>query len=235
MSHNLSSKTWLRLSQNHGFWARAASLLAVCLAVSGVLAGSPGQAESTSLRAAMVDIAVVPSSVSVYVNEIFTLEIWVYPNGQPVDVVDADVTFDPTCLEVLSITGDPSALPDELYSAFDNAVGSLTHSQGILVGAPPSSTFRLCSIELRARATTYGMTLAFTDLTGSYFEGDPVLRDTIGSTVIIPIPVGGEAGLPDPGRILTRSVVRRAAIAGLMLGAVVVFHFGRPKRTSGGA
>jgi hypothetical protein len=234
MSHNASSKARLRLPKCDGFWALAASLLAACLAVSGMLAGSPVQAESTSLQAATVDIAVIPSSVSVYVNEIFTLEIWVYPNGQPVDVVDADIIFDPTCLEVLSITGDPSALPDELYSVFDNAVGSLTHSRGILVGAPPSSTFRLCSIELRAKASTYGMTLTFTDLTGSYFEGDPVLRDTIGSTVIIPIPVGGEARLPDPGRILARSVVRRAAIAGLMLGAVVILHFGIRKRTSGG-
>lgn len=211
------------LLQRRGFWA-AVSLLALCLVVSGVLVGSPVQAEPMSLLAATVDIAVVPSSVSVYVGQIFTLEIWVYPNGQPVDVVDADMTFDPSYLEVLSITGDPSELPIELYSAFDNAVGTLTHSRGILEGTPPSTTFRLCSIGLRAKAPIEGAMVAFTDLTSAFSGGDPVETETTEATLIITIPVGGVARLPDPGRIAALWMVRLAVLTSLILGAVVTLR-----------
>ncbi len=224
MHHKMRGKGTFRLSQRPGVWAVVSSLLALCLVVSGVLAGSLVQAKPTSLQAAVVDIAVVPSLASIYVNHIFTLEIWVYPNGQQVDAVDADLTFDPLYLEVLSIAGDPSGLPDELFSAFDNLAGTVTHSRGILVGTPPSSTFRLCSIEFKARATTDGTTLAFTDLTDAYFEGGSVLRDKTDGTVIIPIPVGGVARLPDPGRILVPWMLRLAVISGLILGAAVAFR-----------
>ena len=70
----------------------------------------------------------------------------------------------PTYLEVLSITGDSSGLNIELYSAFDNLAGTLTHSR-VTFGPFPDSTFRLCSIEFRAKAATAGTTLAFTDVT----------------------------------------------------------------------
>jgi hypothetical protein len=215
---------WFRLWQHRGFWAVVSCLLALGFAVSGALRASPVQAEPTSLRAATVDIAVVPSSVSVYVGLVFTLEIWVYPHGEQVDAVDADMTFDPAYLEVLSITGDPSALPDELFNAFDNGAGTLTHSRGILVGTPPSTDFRLCSIRLRAKATTEGTMLAFTDLAGAYFEGDPVLDDTIDGTVALPIPVGGVARRPDPGRVLAAWTPKLMAVAGLILGVAVVFR-----------
>jgi hypothetical protein len=124
------------------------------------LGASPAQAELLSLQTASVDIAVVPSSRTVQVNETFTLDIYVYPNGQQVDAVDADLTFDPTYLEVLSVTGDSSGLDIELYNAFNNSAGTLTHSRGKLTGTPPSSTFRLCSISLKAKAATGGTTLA---------------------------------------------------------------------------
>lgn len=214
---------WFKLLQRRGFWAVATSL-ALCLVISGVLVGSPVQAEPRSLLGNSVYIAVVPSSVTVAVDGIFTLELWVYPNGQPVDVVDADMTFDPAALEVLSITGDPSALPEELYSAFDNGLGTLTHSRGILMGTPPTTDFRLCSIEFKAKAPIDEMPLAFTDLTGAYFEGGSVLDEKIDATVTTTtlVPVGGVARLPNPGRILMPWMVRLTVIVGLFLGAVVV-------------
>jgi hypothetical protein len=175
-----------RLSQYRGFWARAASLLTVCLVVSGVLAGCRVQAESTSLQAATVDVAVVPISKTVPVKDTFVWEIYVHPNGQPVDTVDADMTFDPTYLEVQSITGDSSSLDTELYSDFGNSDGTLTHGRGAsFTQTPPTSTFRLCSIEFRAKAATDGTTLAFTSATDAYFEGLSVFRNTTNGTVII--------------------------------------------------
>ena len=197
------------------------SLLALCALLGCVLAGSPVQAESGSLTAPAVGIAVVPASMIVREDEVFTLELWVYPHGQEVDVVDADMSFNPTQLEVLSVTGDPAALPIELHSAFSNVAGTVTHSRGILIGTAPSTDFRLCSIELRAKATVEGTTLAFTDLTGAFCGGEPVETETTDATLTITLPVGGVARLPDPGRLATRLLVKLAGLSGVMLGAAV--------------
>jgi hypothetical protein len=168
-------------------------VLILSLVISSVLAGSPVGAEPVSLQAPVVDIAVIPSSKTVALNETFTLDIYVYPNGQPVDAVDADLTFNPAYLEVLSIIGEPWELPIELYSAFDNTKGTLTHSRGILQGTPPSSTFLLCSIEFRAKGVTAGTGLAFTDLTDAYFEGKSLLDTSSDGMVVV---VGGQVFLP---------------------------------------
>ena len=230
MNQDKSGKARFRLLQRRGSWPVLSALLGLCLVVSGVLAGSPARAEPMSLLGAAVDIGVVPSSVTVQTGDTFTLEIWVYPHGQEVDVVDADMTFDPDKLEVLSITGDPSALPIELYSAFDNVNGTLTHSRGILVDTPPSTDFRLCSIEFKAKAATDETPLAFTDLTSAFSGGEAVETETTEPIVVIvtppppPIPVGGVAYLADLGQILAPGMAMLAVIAGLILGAVVVFR-----------
>lgn len=216
MNHNKNSQMRVRLLQRYGIFATVSALLALCLVVSGVLAGFPARAQGG------VDIAVVPSSKTVLVNEIFTLDIYVYPNGQQVDAVDADMTFNPTYLEVQSITGDTSGLPDELYSAVDNTAGTLTHSRGKLTGTPPSSTFRLCSIELKAEAATEGTPLAFTALTNAYFQGGKLLREKTDGIVIIRmpvIPVGGVTYPDAPGQILALWV-GLIVVGGLILGAV---------------
>ncbi len=187
----MSNKVRLRLLQRRSSQAVAFCFLALCLVGSSVLAGSPVQAEPVSLKAAVVDIVVdivvVPSSKTVEVNDTFTLDIYVYPNGQPVDAVDAALTFDPTYLEVLSVTGSSSGLNNEMYSKFDNTKGTLTHSR-YTFGPFPDSTFRLCSISLKARAATAGTILAFTGATDATFTGLSVLHSTIGGTVIITSP-----------------------------------------------
>ena len=183
----------LGLLQRCGSWPVVFSLLALCLVVSGVPVGFPVQAEPILLPAATVDIAVVPSSKTVQVNDTFTLNIYVYPNGQPVDAMDADLVFHPRYLEVQSITGDGSGLEFEFKNDWNNTTGTLTHSRGAsFTQTPPSDTFRLCSILLKARTGTDGTTMAFTALTNAYFEGASVLRDTTDGTVVVtsPYPTG---------------------------------------------
>jgi hypothetical protein len=223
MNDNRSRKMRFDLFQRHGLWAMVSSLLALCLAI-GMLTAPPVQAEPTLLQPFVVDIGLDPCPKTVEAGKAFTLDIYVYPNGQQVDAVDADLTFDPTYLEVLYIVGDPSALPDELYSAFDNTAGTVTHSRGILTGTPPSTTFRLCSIRFKSRADTPGTTVAFTGLTGAYFQGASVLRDTADCEVIAVVPVGGVAYLPSRAQILAPWLGKLGMVAGLILGAVVVFR-----------
>lgn len=191
---NRSSKVWLQWLERRSSWAAAFSFLALGLVVGGMMTDSPAQAEPTLLQAAVVDIAVVPSSKTVKVNDTFTLDIYVYPNGQEVDAVDADLTFEPAYLEVQGITGNASGLEYELYNDWNNADGKLTHSRGASFGQTlPTSAFRLCTILLTTKAATDGTTLAFTGDTGAYGEaGCPVLRSTTDGTVIIisPYPPG---------------------------------------------
>ena len=216
MNYNKNSKMRFRLWQRRGFWAAVSSLVALCLVVSAV----PSLAQSV-----VVDIAVVPASKTVQVNDTFTLEIWVYPNGQQVDSVDADMTFHPAYLEVVDIIGDPSGLEFENYSNWNNTNGTLTHSRGAsFTQTPPSTTFRLCSIEFRAKAATRdSTTLAFTVDTDATEPsiGQSVLRNTTDGTVVItPVPVGGVGYLADPGRILA-PWVGLIAMTGLILVAAI--------------
>ena len=221
MNHNMSSKMRVQLLQRRGVRAVVSSLLAVCLVVSAVssVVGNIGSRVLASGPQQVVDIAVVPSSKTVQVNGTFTLDIYVYPNGQQVDSVDAVMTFDNTYLEVQSITGDPSALDLEMKSEFDNAAGTLHHGRATF-GPFPNTTFRLCFISFKAKAPTAGTTLAFTNRTDATEPtlGLSVLRDKMDGTVIILRPVGGVTYPDDPGRILA-PWVGLIVLAGLTLGA----------------
>ena len=215
MNYNKNSKMRFRLWQRRGFWAAVSSLVALCLVVSAV----PSLAQSV-----VVDIAVVPASKTVQVNDTFTLEIWVYPNGQQVDAVDAVMSFDPTYLEVLSITGDPLGLDDEIKSEWDNTAGTLKHGRAKWGPPYPDSDFRLCSIEFKAKPATAGTPLVFTVHTDATepTKGLSVLDDTTDGMVSIIAPVGGVTYLADPGRILA-PWVGLIAMTGLILVAVVLF------------
>jgi hypothetical protein len=228
MSDSTSGKMWFRLLQHRGFRAAISCSLALGLVVSGALGACPTQAGPMSLLAAGASIAVVPSSVTVYAGDVFTLEIWVYPHGQQVDAVDVDMTFDPAYLEVLSITGDPLSLAIELSGDFDNTSGTLRHHRGAdFFDTPPSTDFRLCLVEFEARAVTDGTLLAFTELTSAYSGGQPVETETTDTTVIEePLPVGGVGYLLDPGQVVAMWKMELVAIAGLILGAVVILRRG---------
>jgi hypothetical protein len=224
MNDNRSKKVKFGLLQRRGFRAMVSSLPALCLVV-GMLIASPVQAEPVPLQPFVVDIALAPCPQVIEAGKAFTLNIYVHPNDQQVDAVDADLTFDPTYLKVLSVTGDPSGLELELPGGFDNTNGTLRHSRGAdFTQTPPSTTFRLCSIVFRAEAATPGTTVAFTELTGAYFEGASVLRDTADCEVTVSAPVGGVAYLPNRIQILAPWLGKLGVIAGLILGAVVALR-----------
>lgn len=227
MGINTSDRVRVRPLQHRGFWATVC-LLGLCLVVSGMPAGSPVYAEPMSLLAGPVTIAVVPSSFQVPAGSYITVEVWVYPNGQLVDTVDADMTFNPNHLEVVSITGDPATLDVELFSAFDNPSGSLTHSRGTF-GAPVTTDFRLCSIQFRARAVTDDANLVFTDLTSAFVGGQPVETEPTDPTaeVVRPAPVGGVGYLVGPGQMMATWAVELTGIAGLILGAAAILRVRR--------
>jgi len=122
-----------------------------------------------------VTVSVEPRSSSVRLFEIFTVTLQVDAGLQPVDTVDASVTFDPSLLQVRSITGISVPLETELASAFNNTVGTLVHSRGTFAGSAPTGTFSLCSVTLEAKDVSSEAPLTFTELTDAYLLGRSVL------------------------------------------------------------
>ena len=161
------------------------------------LAG-PRRAEPLAPADAYVDISIQPSSETVVVGESFSLQIYVDPNGQPVDTVDAEVTFDPDLLQVESVVGNSGGLATQLYSAYDNDAGTVTHSRGQLSGDPPTSGFTLCTITFQAVAATGGTDVVFTGSTNAYYAGPSVLGSTSKGTVTVEEPTSTPTVTPTP-------------------------------------
>ena len=165
-------------------------------------------ATPTSTPTGDADLSIVPSSKSVAVNEIFTVDIQVDAGSQLVDTVDAYLSFDRNYLRVVDASGNEtnsitpgSTLPLVLQNSADNSTGRITYSAGKQLGAPsPSGTFTLATIRFKAMAQTTGATVAF--LTGSdvFYQGDSVLGSTHdGAVIITETPFRGEVTLQGRG------------------------------------
>ena len=148
-----------------------------------------GQVDLLLTTETYVDVSIQPSSKTVVVEDSFNVQIYVDPHGQPVDTVDARVTFDPDVLQVQSLVGSSAGLADQLYSAYDNDAGTVTHSRGQLSGDPPTSAFTLCTITFHASAPTEETPLSLTELTDAYYAGPGVLDDVSDGKIVVEDPL----------------------------------------------
>lgn len=114
------------------------------------------------LALATVALSLQPPTQTVSVGATFTITIEVAAGARPVDGVASLISFDPTYLEVVSITRG-TALPTRLRSVFDNAADTLDYSAGILGDESPTGTFTLATIQFRAKAATSGTTVNLVD------------------------------------------------------------------------
>ena len=98
------------------------------------------------------------SSENICIGQTFTLEIKTnVDNEQTVSGVQAFIDFDPTYLEVISVTPGAS-LTTVLENNYDNTAGTIDYSAGKL-GAPfPTGEFTVATIEFKALAETNGTT-----------------------------------------------------------------------------
>ncbi|MBC7225106.1 MAG: hypothetical protein H5T59_12680, partial [Anaerolineae bacterium] len=109
---------------------------------------------STSTPFTPVDLRVDPSHSVVGLNQDFTVDIMVDAGPQPVDGIEATLTFDPGYLNVTGITNG-STLPWVADASYDNVAGVIHYEAGRnLADPPPTGTFLLCRIHLRAMAVT---------------------------------------------------------------------------------
>ena len=136
-----------------------------------------------------VNISLQPSTEDVGVGEIFELVIQAEAGDQPVSGIDAFINFDPTYLEVLSVTPGAS-LPTVLENTYDNTAGTIDYSAGKLGEPFPTGTFTVATIQFEALAPTSPSTaLTFSTSvpreTRADYAGNDVTGALTGGTVSI--------------------------------------------------
>jgi hypothetical protein len=72
--------------------------------------------------------------------------------ASPADAVQVYLDFDPSVLEVVSLTGGP-ALEEQLQATFDNGLGRVNYAVGTL-GESLGRPFTLVTVEFRAIGAT---------------------------------------------------------------------------------
>jgi hypothetical protein len=142
-----------------------------------------------------VNIYIDPPSQTVAFSQVFTADIAIQAGSQPVDVVDAYLTFDRNYLRVVDQAGNEATsilpgdvLPLVLRNTADNSLGRIIFSAGRQFGAPPpSGDFILATIRFKAIAeTNTGSTLVdFTGDTAIFWQGSSVLGTQTGGTIVI--------------------------------------------------
>lgn len=113
-----------------------------------------------------------PTSVSAATDETFSLTVMVYPNGESVDTVRAELSFDASLLEILSVDHG-SLFPNESpANDIDNTSGTLTYG-GYKFGTPVTSSGTFITVTFHAlSAGTVAVTLE--DETRLIYEGEEV-------------------------------------------------------------
>ncbi len=131
-------------------------------------------------------LAVAPAAVQVAPGDLFTVELRISAGRQPLDVVDALLSFDPAVLHVVDASGADATniTPGDRFSSVlrnhaDNAAGRIAFGASRQPGEPaPEGDFVLATIAFRAVGETdlAGSALRFLPGSDVFYEGDSVLR-----------------------------------------------------------
>jgi hypothetical protein len=161
------------------------SLLSGNFAQSGGTACA-GASAFTALGA--VTLALDPLTTTAVLGSDFDVNVIVDAGAQPVDSAGAYLNFDPTALQVVSITAG-GAFPVPLLSAFDNAAGTLDYAAGILEGARPTGTFTLATIRFHALTAVTDSPLTFSTTgdrqSDALYTGESLLSGVQDGTITV--------------------------------------------------
>jgi hypothetical protein len=134
-----------------------------------------------------VVLVVLPGQQTVIVGQTFDVTLQVQTGTQPVDGASAYINFDPTVLQVVSITPG-GTLPIVLENTFNNSLGTLDYSTGTL-SSPPSGTVNLATVSFTSIAPSSGTALSFNTTlprhSDATFGGASILTGTTGATVVV--------------------------------------------------
>ena len=148
------------------------------------------------------DFDIEPSAMNVLQGEVFTINIKVEANGQPVDGVQAYINFNPDHLRVVDVEGNETdqiingelynvAWPDVLTNAANNSTGQIDYAAGKGIGGSSANTlFTLATIRFKAiiqtgNATAVVFNTSAPRTTKAVYGLDTVTGAVTNGTVII--------------------------------------------------
>jgi hypothetical protein len=156
-------------------------LLLVLLFPNSSLANSPHAPNS------LVNLVLLPATQKVALNTAFDVTIQVQAGTQDVNSVGVHLDFNPTYLQVQSITTG-ATLPFVPTNTFDNLYGTLEYEAGLL-GGSTTGTFTLATVSFKLVAATSGTNITFgslNDFTEVYYTGQRYLGTATGASITAP-------------------------------------------------
>jgi hypothetical protein len=133
-------------------------------------------------------IVVYPTTSTVAIGDVFTVTVQLQSGSQLVDGAQASLDFDPTLLQVKSLTGNSAAFPLVLQSTFSNTAGTIDYAAGTLSNFP-SGDISLVQIQFEVIGGPASTPLSFhyglprqTDVT---YGGASILAGASGRSVVI--------------------------------------------------
>jgi len=133
-----------------------------------------------------VVLAIVPTTTTVGVGQIFNVAVQVQAGAQFVNGAAAYLNFNPAYLQVISLNSG-TMLPDVLQNTYNNSTGQINFAAGDLNLPNPSGTFTLVAITFTAVGATTGTAITFngaaTRKSDATLGGASVLDHTEGGTV----------------------------------------------------
>ncbi|MBM3133996.1 MAG: hypothetical protein FJZ89_01640 [Chloroflexi bacterium] len=133
-------------------------------------------------------MAVIPVTTTVNISQTFSVNVQVQAGAQQVDGASAYLDFNPTYLQVISLSPG-TTLPIILQNSYNNATGRIDFAAGNLTPPHPDGTFTLVTITFAAQAPTSGTPLAFNSIpprkSDATFGGASVLNHTEDGMAVI--------------------------------------------------
>jgi hypothetical protein len=145
---------------------------------------------TTQAQSAVVDFVPQPANSVVNNGATFSVTIEVQTNGQATSAAEVHLDFDPTYLNVVSLSTG-TALPIPLVSeTFDNVAGTIDYAAGTFVPNPPTGTFDLLTINFQAMSLVSNTTVSyattgFPRISDASISGASILNQAIPFTVSI--------------------------------------------------
>jgi len=157
---------------------------------------------AVTIRYGTANLLIWPTSKTVALGEVFSVEVQVQSGTQPVDGVDAYITFNRAHLAVHHIVAG-TALPTILANTYNNSAGTITFSAGKqLGGTSPSGTFRLCTIYVTALSLATYSPVTFVSPTDAAFGGVSILGTLTNGRITIQQPTPTPSPTPTATPVL---------------------------------
>ena len=101
-----------------------------------------------------VTAGISPANRTVYLNQSFSLDVYVAAGSNQVQSADIFIAYNPVLLRVTGLNAG-GALPVVIKSEYNNGTGTVDYA-AYTVGTPATGTFRAFTIHFQARALTPG-------------------------------------------------------------------------------